>query len=49
MRVMRGVGIVLGLETQAGVTIEHTAVDASRRAIEQMAIIELQPGSVVLT
>jgi hypothetical protein len=39
---MRGVGIVLGLETKPGVGIEHTAVDARRRTIEQMAIIELK-------
>ena len=39
---MRGVRIVLGLKTQPGVATEHTAVDVSRRAIEKMAIIELQ-------
>jgi hypothetical protein len=49
MRVMRGVGIVPGLETQSGVAIEHTAVNASGRTIEQMAIIELKSGFRGLT
>ena len=40
---MEGVGIVLGLETQPGVATKGKPVGAFRGAIEQMAVVELQP------